>query len=175
MKQEKGSPAFQLVFDVLIDNCLICKEMMKKLMSIISIWAIMFILISCSKSNGEDPQPVDEHPPTMNITSPTSGASIPKGANLILEGIFEDDIALKELKVSLIAPEELKALNGIKDPWAPADNVIALTGTKHILEAYLLFNENVPADCLSGTYKLLLELIDAKEKVTTKTIDIVVF
>ena len=149
--------------------------MMNKVITLIPVWVILLILISCSKGETEAPQPIDEYAPTMTISSPTDGASMPKGAFLILDAVFEDDIALKELKVSLTAPRDLKTLKGIKEPWSPVDEVIMLTGTKHIIEAHNLFNEEVPADCLSGTYKLNFELIDAKGKVATKAIDVVVF
>ncbi len=135
---------------------------------------MLLMLISCSKSKGEDPQPIDEYAPTMNITSPSNGVTMPKGAYLILEGVFEDDMALKELKVSLRPPEVIKASNGIEEPWLPSDEIISLTGTKQTIEAYKLFNEAVPSGCMSGTYKLVLELFDAKDKVVSNTIDIII-
>lgn len=147
---------------------------MRKLIAKSNILVIALLLIACSNSKKEDPQPVDESAPLMNITSPLTGVSMSKGAFLILEGSFEDDMELKELKVSLSPPAEVKAVKGIEDPWTPASEIIPLTGKKQIIEAYKLFDEAVPLDCLSGTYILLLELVDAKDKVTSQTIDIVV-
>ncbi len=60
----------------------------------------------------------------------------------------------------------------IVDPWLPEDFTIPLEGKSQELEAYNLFNETVPVDCMSGKYTLLLELIDEEGKVTLQAIDI---
>ena len=144
---------------------------MKKIFGLAAI--LTFALWSCGGGSDGPETPEDKEKPQMTISSPANNATITKGDYLKLTGTFTDDVALKELFVS-IAAVTTKSATGIDDPWEPSSQTIAMEGTEMDLVAKKLFDEIIPADCLTGPYNLKLVLRDGVGNETVKEIAITI-
>lgn len=146
---------------------------MKRLYYYLSI-ALILALLSCGSEGDEgDKAPIDTENPTINISKPVNNAMIGRGTELLLSGVFEDDLELKNIEVSL-SFSTIKGTTGIDDPWEPAAETIDLSGKHQELTDVQLFGEMIPSDCKPGGYKLTLVVTDMVDKSTTKEISFTV-
>ncbi|WP_430814940.1 DUF4625 domain-containing protein [Carboxylicivirga sp. RSCT41] len=147
---------------------------MKKNLEVIVLLMAMVLTYGCSGSGGgETPEPEDTQKPEMTVSIPTEGATVSKGRELQLSGVFTDDMELESLTVA-IRFNQNKAATGIDDPWEPVNSpeVITLSGKTDELKEYSLYGEAIPADCKGGSYVLTLDLKDKSGKMTSKQINI---
>lgn len=137
--------------------------------------ALSLVLFSCGGGDGGDEgeSDVDSQAPTMTIVKPTEGQEFTRGEFVKLTGDFKDDMALKQITVS-ITEVATKSTTGITDPWTPADDVVSLSGKEQRLIDYQLFGEAIETDCKPGAYKLTFTLEDAAGKTSMKEVNITI-
>ena len=139
---------------------------------IIVLLFVTLLFINCGDDEGASPEDLEK--PQMEIITPIQNASYSRGDELLLSGVFTDDLALKALEVTLIPPATTKSLKGLDIPWDPGSESISLSGTSQKLNAKLLFNESIPFNSQLGGYVLNFKLIDDDGKQTMNTITIVI-
>jgi len=130
--------------------------------------AVLLVIFGCG-ADEEKRDPIDRESPTMEIEKPVSNALIGKGTDLLLSGVFNDDLELENIELSL-SFIQTKAENGITDPWTPSPETILLSHTRQVLTDEKLFGESVPLDCKSGAYKLRIVVNDKAGKSIVKEI-----
>jgi len=136
---------------------------------------LALLVFSCSGSSGEEELPQEDvEQPVISITRPLNSAVIVKGSGLILNAELTDNVELKELQISLTMPVT-KSTTGIQEPWQPLPETISLSGKIANVNDYLMFGENIPANCLSGSYILTFLLIDHAGNQVQQIINVDIF
>jgi len=118
---------------------------------------------SCSKDD-----PTDTMAPTAVISSPQENTTFLRGQSLVCNAIFEDNVELSHVEVSISNVSNLK---GYDTPWV-ASETIELAGQKQELASYVLFNEAIPVEIMSGNYMLEFMVVDKSLNYTNYEINI---
>lgn len=142
------------------------KSIIKKYLAIAPL-LLAFALTSCS-----DDDPVkDVIKPTAVITNPVSGSTFQRGASIILDATFMDDMALESCELSL---ESLKSLKGFDDPWQPDVDKVMIEGEEDEVASHQIFKQSIPMDIMSGNYSLIIKVVDAAGNFTDYPVDIII-
>ncbi|TAJ12430.1 DUF4625 domain-containing protein [Marinilabiliaceae bacterium JC017] len=144
---------------------------MKKINSLFILVFSLLAIVACSSDDDNGP---DKTPPTVEITDPNAANPYPSGSPLPLKALFKDNAGLKECTVSLQyvgSAAGKAALKGIDEPWEPADDVITFDGKKEkLVEKEKLFDENIEANCQTGSYKVTFVVTDQVDNKTQKEV-----
>lgn len=110
--------------------------------------------------------PVDIHNPEVSIVTPTANKVYKWGDKIIVSGIYEDDMDLKEVVYKLI-------YNGSgSNPWKPNAVTKSIGGVKHTVSDDDVFSTAIPTLSATGDYTLRIIVFDKTEKNTTEDIAI---
>lgn len=145
---------------------------------IISTVLLSFALVSC----GKDDEKPDTDPPTVELRDPFENKTYNRGAALPLDVTFSDKSGMKSCVVSITYNDVAPAtqLKGIGTPWAPAENNetddLVIKGTKggETVTKAKLFDQNIEAACLGGSYTITFDMEDNVGNKSQKTVTIVI-
>ncbi len=142
---------------------------------------VMAFTFSCKKSD-PDPGP-DTTAPTVEFTKPNADGTTKysRGSSMDLDAVFKDDRALKSctITISYNAAAPSTALKGIGTPWTPAEDgsqhVISFNGeTEKEEKVAMLFDQEIEAACLAGSYTLKFVMLDKTDNKSEKLVDITI-
>lgn len=109
--------------------------------------------------------------PVGTITLPVEGETFLRGASIIFEGTFSDNVELANCELSL---SKLKSLKGWDIPWVPANDMMFLQGKEDEVSAYQSFKQAIPLDIMSGDYVFNAKLVDVAGNYIVYSINITI-
>lgn len=156
---------------------------MRHLFLISTVAFALLTVFGCSKS--KDKEEVDAADPVISVTSPTDDQIFQRGGNNYIQfsGVVSDDMALKELEVTLEWHGETKSteidgdgtVTAVYEPWETQTQTISLTGKSQSFTQKNLFDKPIPDNIQDGFYVLTFVVTDGAEKSFTviRTIQII--
>lgn len=124
-------------------------------------------LTACG-DDGED-EVKDTQRPVIALDAPANGQHYTRGGAIVLMGTASDDVALKDLQITL---SNLKVATGVDDPWTPPTHIVNLQGLKSFdLDNIAAFG-SIPSDIWSGNYTLTFKVSDMKGNSTAASVTV---
>ena len=139
--------------------------------SIITLFIQLLLLITvmpaCSDDDDDDK---DITAPVITVLKPAASDQYLRGGVIIINADLADDVALKEMELSLMA---IKALKGIDTPWSPEIQRVPLSGKTQQIRNVMVFTE-IPSDIMSGSYILMIKVTDEAGNHVNKNVPITI-
>lgn len=156
---------------------------MNKIIKLLPIALMALVIISGCKKKEEDPGP-DTTKPTVEFSKPSAdgSTSYTRGTGMDLDAVFRDDRALKNCTITIRYNDPVPAkaeLKGIGTPWTPAEEgtefIITFNSeTEKRVQEAMLFDQDIEASCLTGSYTLKFVILDKSDNKSEKLVDVTI-
>jgi len=130
---------------------------------------------------GKDDEKPDTEGPTVELRDPFDNKTYTRGGALPLDATFKDASGMKSCVVTIEYNDVVSKtqLKGIGSPWTPAENGdvhnLTFKGEKvEVITEAKLFNQNIEAACLGGSYTVIFDMEDKIGKTSQKKVNIVI-
>nr|WP_321409273.1 DUF4625 domain-containing protein [uncultured Carboxylicivirga sp.] len=140
---------------------------MKRLAKYFNVILLASILLTAC---GKDDEAIDLTKPTAIITLDRDNNVFYPMSSIVINGIFTDDVELKECQVTIVS---LKSTNGFDLDWDPELYKIPLSGSEMTVKGQQIFTP-IPYDIKYGEYQITFKVLDASDNYSLYMQDIVI-